>query len=212
MTTALPKARSKIFHIPKGIAYAIQNSIWAMHLAYALGFRWIDIDGQVSKDDIPMGMHWNNLRKNGYVLPPWFTRKYGNDPNCDQCLAADMVKLVTKKVWYRGKFQVTRCCTLETLLRGAVRSKMGVMYEEKGAEEFRLDAVQKAISNARIRSGLPENRFMVGALDEIPGYLGRLKAASKYHDTVVLKHTTKPIPREYAQYIDWYRGKKPTYV
>lgn len=205
MTRRQPKSTRRIFHVPHGIAYAIENSYWCLVIAHALGFRWLDVDGQVSKDGVPMAAHWNKVRKNGYVLPEWFVKLYGHDPDIDQCLAEHLCKLQTKRVWYRGKWRVTYMRTLHQMCVKAVVVGMGIMYEEKGAAAFKTRATQKRVDNARSEAGLPKSRFIVGTLSSIPGAGERLEAAHEFNTTMVLARG--PIPPEWAPFTDYVRGR-----
>lgn len=213
MTTALPLRRRRIFHVPKGVAYAIENSPAGIRIADRLGFRWIDLDAHVTADGVVVVGHWGLIQKDLFDLPPWFIRKYGHRPHVEDVSWADLRQLRTTPIRWRGQLRLRRyryMSLARALELVADTKRLGIALEVKGSHAFRERSTFDAINIARINAGLPRARFMVMTLSSLPGALARLRAA--HHAgfaTVVLPRGPKPAnyARTWAPYVMWRRGR-----
>lgn len=206
----MPRSRSRIFHVPKGVAYMVENSPSGIRLASRLGFRWIDLDAVVSRDGVVVIAHWPKIRKDKFVLPGWFVHKYGKNPRISDCDWADLARLHTVKLGFRGRVRkkTRRYHTVGYMMRLAGQTKrLGVALEVKGDRRFEDPVTFVQVDAQRRRVGLPAERFMVMTLQNIGNPYARLRAAkvAGIFPTVLL--VRGPIPRDRANDFDYVRGR-----
>jgi hypothetical protein len=211
MTERLPRGRGRIFHIPHGTAYAIENSPAGIERAVKRMFRWIDMDCHVTKDGVPVLAHWDTIRKDKFEITPAFRAKYGDDPKVTEVLAEDLLTLQTTplawSVWGRQRRRVAYLTVEDAMHRVAAFPRLGLALEAKGGKAFTDTDTWKGIEAMRLGAGLPKERFMVMTLKKIGGAQARLAAAHEAgHDTVLMPERA-PVPREWEPVITWIRGR-----
>lgn len=207
----MPRSRSRIFHVPKRVAYMVENSPRGIRMASRLGFRWIDLDANITRDGFVVIAHWPKIRKDRFVLPAWFIRKYGRNPRIADCDWGDLQLLHTVKFGFRGRRQVARYHTFPYMAKlvGNTR-RLGIALEVKGDKRFEDPKTFIRIDQYRHANNLPASRFMVMTLQNIGNPWARLRAAKAVGSvrgwpTVLLARG--PIPRERAGDFDYVRGR-----
>jgi hypothetical protein len=196
----------RVFHVPKGVSYAVGNSRWAMYLAKKLGFKWIDRDIHVTKDGVPVFGHWNTILKNQYVLPPWFRAKYGNQPKISQTTWADLQRLRTSIIRFRG----SRRYRFSSVQMGFAQTRAtGVkpMIEQKGSVKLRNKDFWLAIIRMAQRVGLGSKSFVVATLPSMPGAGAVMTAAHEAGCLTMVIRAEEGVPRSWEPYMTYYRGK-----
>jgi hypothetical protein len=210
MTERLPMGRRRIFHVPHGTAYAIENSPAGIGAAVKLLFRWIDMDCHVTQDGVPVLAHWDKIRKDKFEITPAFAEKYGDEPKVTEVLAEDLLTLQTRPLpWsrWRRRRRVAYMTVADAMQRIAAHPRLGLALEAKGGTALTLTDTWKDIEATRDDAGLPKERFMVMTLMQIGGAHARLAAAHEAgHDTVLMPRG-RPVPREWEPDITWIRGK-----
>jgi hypothetical protein len=211
MTAPLPADRRRIFHIPHGTAYAIENSPAGIEHAVKRMFRWIDMDCHVTKDGVPVLAHWDTIRKDKFEATAAFTAKYGRSPKVTDVLAEDLFTLQTTplrwSVWGRERRRVAYMSVADAMQQIAQFPKLGLALEAKGGEAFTRTDTWTGIEATRLGAGLPKERFMVMTLKKIGGAHARLTAAHEAgHDTVLMPERSS-VPRDWEPVITWVRGR-----
>lgn len=211
MTERLPVGRRRIFHIPHGTAYAIENSPAGIQWAAKRLFRWIDMDCHVTKDGVPVLAHWDKIRKDKFEITQTFAAKYGTNPKVTEVLAEDLLTLQTTplrwSVWGRERRRVAYMTVEDAMQRIADLPRLGLALEAKGGEAFTQSDTWKGVEAMRLGAGLPKERFMVMTLKKIPGAHERLTAAHEAgHDTVLMPGRST-VPRTWEPVITWVRGR-----
>lgn len=207
MAKKMPRNRSRIFHV-KQHKYNVENSFWGIWLAKVLGFLWMDIDVHATKDHVAVAAHWQYIRKDKFIIPPWFEKKYGHNPRIEDVLWEDLEKLVTKPTKYLKRTRRTQYRTVVEMARQIARvsDKLGMALEPKGDNEF-YDPEWWAELHTDVHAHLPEERTMVMTLSNIGRPYVRLLAARKggWKPTVLLVRNR--IPRERLNDFDYWRGR-----
>ena len=211
MTALLPRSRGRIFHIPHGTAYAIENSPAGIARAVKRMFRWIDMDCHVTKDGVPVLAHWDKIRKDKFEVTQAFADKYGRNPKVTEVLAEDLLTLRTTplswSVWGRRRRRVAYMTVEDAMQQIVTFPRLGLALEAKGGDAFADADTWKGIEAMRLAAGLPKERFMVMTLKKIDGAHDRLSAAHDAgHDTVLMPER-RPVPRDWEPAITWIRGK-----
>lgn len=203
----MPKRwRRRVGHVPEGTKYAVQNSNWFVRYLKRHGIRWVDRDGLVTKDNVPVCGHWGLIAKNGFFLPRWFKKKYGKNPRVKNVNYSDLAKVKTPYIWFHGKRRY-RVHTLWQAITLSVLIDEGLMYEQKGAALFRQQSFWESVGFHMKTSGLPNSRLVVATLPNMKGAFEVLKAAhSAGRETMVIR-AQDGVPRSWAPYMTWYRGK-----
>lgn len=202
--------RERIFHVPHGTWYAIENSRVGIATAVLLGFLWIDLDSHVTKDGVIVIGHWNLILKDHFLLPDWFIAKYGKHPRVSQVLWEDLQTLRTGMKGYRGRrrrFRYISAARAMQLINA--RKRLGLALEVKADHAFHDKATFDRLERDRNSIGLPKSRMAVMTLQNIGQPLLRLKAAKAAgFTTILLAHGRKPanFEAEWAPYIDYVRG------
>lgn len=203
MTARLPRRMRRIFHVPKGIAYAVENSRLGIWFAILLGFRWIDMDLHVTKDGVIVCGHWARISKDQFVIPDWFRAKYGDDPLISDVLWCDLKQLKTRRLGWRGHSRRFGYITAEQAMRTIARrsKRLGLAAELKVAiNADRLDA-------ARRRAGLPKSRLIVMTLSDHSRRPWLWLRPFKHLGYVTVILARGPIPRSWEPYITYVRGR-----
>lgn len=210
MTAPLPFSRRRIFHIPHGTAYAIENSPAGIERAAKRMFRWIDMDCHVTKDGVPVLAHWDAIRKDKFEVTPAFRAKYGDDPRVTEVLAEDLLTLQTTplpwSVWKKRR-RVAYLTVEDAMQRISAFPRLGLALEAKGGEAFNRTETWEGIEAMRRAAGLPQERFMVMTLKQIGGARARLAAAHEAGHATVLMPRGAPVPTDWEPAITWIRGK-----
>jgi glycerophosphoryl diester phosphodiesterase len=204
----MPRNRSRIFHV-KDHKYNVENSFWGIWLANLLGFMWMDIDVHATKDHVAVAAHWMYIKKDKFIIPPWFTEKYGRNPRIEDVLWEDLKKLKTKPTKYLKRTRRTQYRTVVQMARQIANTsdKLGMALECKGDGEFSNPIWWASLLDEVEAVGLPGKRTMVMTLSNIGHPYVRLKAARKggWFPTVLL--VRNPIPKEHLEDFDYWRGR-----
>lgn len=207
MTQHMPKWRSRIFHVPHGTPYMVENSYFGLKLAERLGYRWIDVDCHVTQDGVPVIGHWGKIKKDKFVLPAWFVKKYGTNPDISDALWEDLARLRTRRVFSNGFRRKFHYITLRRAAHIAARTnKLGLAVELKSDKSFEQKGTLQRILDDINAAGLPTNRAMIMTLTNSRGYAKRLKAA-KAVGFVTVAQARGPIPQSEEPFIDYVRGR-----
>lgn len=193
----------RVWHVRKGLAYAVENSNWATWLAHKLGFHWIDKDLHVTKDGVPVFGHWGLIAKNGFLLPKWFITKYGKNPRIRDVYWADLQLLRTGRILGR-RF---RFATAENGMQRAAELDMGVMIEYKGDPVARTGAFWKKMQLLAGRAGLAHNKRVVATLPTMKGGGEAMHAAHEVGERTMVIRAQDGVPRRWAPNLTFYRGK-----
>lgn len=196
-----------MFHVPKGISYAVENSQWGTRVAKALGFWWIDKDCHVTRDGVWVFGHWGLITKNGFILPKWFRQKYGLRPRISDVDWADLARLQTGWISWRGKNRRYRFVRAENGLRLIAALGMGVMTEQKGDHPFRHPEFWTNAGLIMKSVGLPNHRLVVGTLPDMAGAGQVIQAAHTAGRETLVIRAENGVPRSWKPNMDWYRGK-----
>lgn len=198
--------RRLVGHVPKGVSYAVENSQWFSRLLHRLGVHWVDKDCHVTKDGVWVFGHWGLIAKNGFILPKWFVAKYGRRPRIKDVLWADLDKLQTEWITFRGRRRY-RFSTAEEGMRLLAELDMGLMAEQKGDEPFATEQFWLNAETIRRRAKLPKSRFVVASLPDMRNAGRCLRAAhAATHQTMVIR-AQDGVPRSWAPFLTWYRGR-----
>ena len=212
MTQKMPRNRSRIFHVPKGVTRAIGNSPVGIKVANRLGYKWMDFDMQRTKDGILVFTHWDDIKLDEFELPRWFVQKYGTRPKVSETYWSDLKRLRTEKVrkkgWMKYKRRLRYYTAEELMRRVAATDKLGAAVEWKANKDFEDPKTYEQFERARIRAGLPKSRVMHMTLQNIGNPWRRL-AAMKEADVGprVLLARGRGVPRKHEPNIDYVRGK-----
>lgn len=205
--TARPRRwRRPMFHVPRGVSYAIENSQWGTRVAKALGFWWIDKDCHVTMDGVWVFGHWGLITKNGFILPKWFRSKYGLRPKISDVTWADLHQLQTGWTTWRGKTRRFRFVRAEDGLRLIAALRMGVMTEQKGNPAFRTTQFWINAGLIMKKVGLPNHSLVVGTLPGMAGAGRVLEAAHAVGRETMVIRAQDGVPKSWAPHMDWYRG------
>jgi hypothetical protein len=197
----------RVFHVPKGISYMVENSQWGTRIARALGFRWIDKDCHLTRDGVWVFGHWGLIAKNGIILPRWFRRKYGRRPKISDVTWADLALLQSTWLSFNSKRRKVRFVRAEDGLRLIHVLGMGCMAEQKGDEGFRHQEFWEDAEAMLARVGMPNNRLVVATLPTMRGAGAVLRAAHEAGRQTMVIRAQDGVPRSWAPYIDWHRGR-----
>jgi hypothetical protein len=197
------KWRWRVFHVPKGVSYAIENSQWGTRIAYRLGFRWIDKDGHITKDGVRVLGHWGLIAKNQFVLPKWFVAKYGKRPRVKDVLWADLAELRTVKMSFHGPKRTFRFATLKAGMQLIAQLDMGIMIEQKGDEGWRLRTTWAGVRADAAAVGL--RKYAMASLSTMTGARKAFAAAHEESvPTIVMPRGRIPIT--WKPNIDYYKS------
>lgn len=142
--------RLKIYHVAKGVAYHLENSIRGIRKAARLGYGAIDLDLNMTKDGVIVCTHWNRaLLKDGFVDP--LKRIQVN------ALISELTWAQVKRLRAPEGYRIQR---LETMLRECKKNRIIAYLEPKGDKRFELDitwvyikaAAKRAKCKIRVRS------------------------------------------------------------
>lgn len=196
----------RVFHVPKGISYMVENSQWGTRLAHRLGFHWIDKDCHVTADGVMVFGHWGLITKNGVILPRWFRAKYGRRPRIKDVTWADLALLQSTWMSWRGRRRY-RFVRAEDGLRLLHALGMGCMAEQKG--DIGLTHVDFWVSVGRFLKsiGMKESHFVVATLPDMRHAGKVLHAAHAAGRQTMVIRASEGVPRSWAQDIDWHRGR-----
>lgn len=207
------KWRGRIFHVPHGVWYAIENSRIGIATAALLGFTWIDMDCHVTRDGVAVIGHWDLILKDHFELPDWFIAKYGKHPKVTQVDWADLQKLRTSPQAYRRvgsrRYRYIRVARAMWLI--GQRKRLRLALEAKSDLAFEDHQTWRRIFSERDSVGLPKDRMVVMTLQNIGRPLRRLQAvktADPDVKTVLLVRGPKPanFDSAWAPYVDYLRG------
>jgi hypothetical protein len=196
----------RVGHVPKGVSYAVQNSQRFTRILHRLGIRWVDKDCHITKDGEWVFGHWGLIAKNGFILPKWFRAKYGRRPKIKQVTWADLDRLQSEWITFRGRrrYQFVKA---EDGMRLIAQLDMGLMAEQKGDDAFGLLTFWQEADALRARAGLVKSRFVVATLPKMANARRCMQAAhGAAHQTMVIR-AQDGVPRSWAPFLTWYRGR-----
>ncbi|MCW2761021.1 MAG: hypothetical protein JWR85_1222 [Marmoricola sp.] len=203
----MPRSRSRIFHVPKRVARMVGNGPRGIRTASARGYSWIDLDANITANGALVIGHWPEIRKDKFVLPGWFTARYGSYPRIADVPWTDLIKLRTRPLRWHGRREVARYYSAVELMRLVAQTRrLGVALEIKRDERFELPKTLRSLVAQREHAGLPASRFMVMTLQTIGDPYARLRAvkAAGIFPAVLLARGRIPQSRRYD--FDYVRG------
>jgi len=205
--TKMPRSRSRIFHVPKGVSHMVENSPLGIRLASAGGYHWIDLDANISADGVLVIAHWARIRKDKFVLPSWFISKYGKQARIAQVPWADLAKLHTRPLRFRGHREVARYHTASYMMRLLGRTRqLGMALEVKADWRFKYPVTFRSLVAHRRSVGLSETRLMVMTLQNMGDPWARLRAVKAAGIFPAVLLARGPIPQSRRNDFDYVRG------
>lgn len=209
--TTIPASMSKMYHIPAGGWYAIENSPYGLATAEAHGYPWIDMDLHYTKDGVGILGHDRNPKDDHFIVSSALTKKYKDaNPSIENMTWADVKALRTSPVTWEGKSITLRYYTLEEVMAWlGDHPKMSVSFEMKNSKQFEDPKTFVALRDLATENGVALSRIAVMSI-AWPDYnhLLRFKGAHAWFKTIILPHElAKPANLPPAEpYIDYYRG------
>jgi glycerophosphoryl diester phosphodiesterase len=210
--TVVPRAQPEgfhPFHKPKGVSYMVEDSLRGIALAASLGKKWIDLDVNATADLVPILGHWDDPRKDHFIVPKWMIKKYNGKVRISNCTWSDLQKLRTKPLHFMGRSHVYKYrSTLEALILCNEKS-IGAAFEIKGRPLMEDPRVYEQLLKDQERAYVPDNEVMWMTLQNIGNPLARLKAmteAGGQGKRMLLARGNKGIPVSWQPYIDYVRG------
>jgi hypothetical protein len=207
--TALPSSMVKMYHVPDGGWYAIENSVLGLKTALALGYRWIDMDCHVTSDGVFVFGHNAEMAKDHFTLPAAFVAKYGADATIEQVTWADLKTLRTPVTTWRGEKLALQYVDAQTVLSWlALNPRMSVALELKAGAAFDDPDTFRRLRDLAFAERVNPDRLLVMSQPPWPNLLGRFKAAHPYFTTAVQRLSWKK-PADWAQiapHVDYYRS------
>lgn len=209
---SLPSSMVKMFHIGTGDWYPAGDSIVGLEATEALGLHWNDMDSHLTKDLVWVFGHWSDIKRDHYILPAWFTKKYGKSPKIENVLWEDLKQLRTPEKVFRGVSQTFRYVdAAEVFAWLATHPTVNVAMELKGSPAFVDPENFRRLHQLAVASGIdPATRLLV--MSQPPwgdAYLLKMfKAAHPYFRTAIQRLGWKK-PANYAAmepYIDYVRS------
>lgn len=198
--------KRRMFHVPKGISYAVENSKWGTWLAHKLGFHWIDKDFHVTKDGVAVFGHWGMIRKNGMLLPRWFIRKYGRNAKISDVYWDDLQKLHTGRIRFRGRRRY-RFMTVSMGFIQAAQLDMGIGMEYKGDQPARTVIFWLHIDRTRVDAGMSHDKLVAMSLPDMRGAGEMFASADQAGVLTMVIRANEGVPRSWEQHLDFHRGK-----
>jgi len=176
--------------------YYFNNSIRGLDYAVARGYRWIDLDANVSKDGTVWNEHWARISVDGYSA-----RGVSRNATVGSLTDKQMERLAGPHRFHPHR--------MTTMFRAAARRHINIEMEAKGGRRFERPKTYVKLRTLSRELGV---RVQVKTLTSIGGCraaLRRLRAASKagFH-TILLNHyhAAVVIPERFARYVDYVRG------
>jgi len=209
MTRLLPRALSRIFHF--NTPYRFGNSAAGSRAAQRAGFTFIDQDGQLTRDEIPIVAHWHRFDWDGFThwINPDTNRlerhPYKRGEQYRHLTYAQVCRLRDKT----GRDSVASFANLAAF---NARIGLNMNYEVKDDPRWasaRIAAKVRASTEAARRVAIenhhPGWHVRIMTLSNLGDAKGRLKA---FHlagfETIVLARG--PIPRSWEPWISYVRG------
>lgn len=198
--------RRRVGHVPHGVPYSVENSRWFLRLLVALRIIWIDFDGHVTKDGVPVCGHWGLIRKNGFFLPRWFRRKYGRNARIKDVLYEDLIRLRTFPISFRGRRRY-RFMSLWDAIILAVRLNRKIMYEQKGDIPFTEVWFWETVEEHMVNSGMRNDELVVATLPTMAHAGDVMHAAHTAGRQTMVIRAQDGVPRSWEPNMTWYRGR-----
>jgi hypothetical protein len=140
------------------------------------------------------------------LLPQWFKQKYGDRPQIKNTLYADLITLKTRVISFRGRRRY-RFMSLWEALAIAFRRGRKIMYEQKGDLPFREVSFWEQVGEVMTTLGMPNHHLVVATLPRMRGAKQVLMAAHEAGRETMVIRAQEGVPRSWAPYMTWYRGK-----
>ena len=191
----IPRTQGKIFHVPHGTPYHVENSLRGIVLAKRGGYEGIDLDVNGSRDNIIFATHWGRpMLRDGFHDP------LGQLPRTTD--VHDMTAEQVRRLRTRDGYQIRR---VSTLIEGARRLGLSIEVEAKPSPP---------LYRPRAWHNLAEelNGDVSGVLVKVLLDLGtnpqnRLRAAhAAGFRTCAIVHGGHNVKDEWAEFVDTYRA------
>ena len=187
----VPKALVKggTYHV-KGNNYALENSIQGLDTAARLGYAGIDIDSWVTRDGVPVAIHWVKPAQNG------FKGKTAKIRVPDQTYAQ------LQRLRHPKGYKIER---METMFREAAKRNLRIEFEIKYPKAYTKTATFIPLRKVATEVGLNVQVKTQGG-STAAQQIGRLKAAHEAgFPTILMTQKRSRIPRSWWPWVDYYR-------
>ena len=193
-----------VFHVPRGVSYAVGNSRWGSWLARKLGFRWIDKDVNITRDNVAVYGHWPKIRKNGYILSQALIKKYGRDVKISQVTWAELSELRTRTISFRGR----RKYRFQRVFVGLIYAySIGLKVANEYKGDPRMRHKQFWVDLHKATHTVPLKHKLVMSLPSMPGAGAVFKAAHEAGWPTMVIRANEGVPRSWEPYLTYYRGR-----
>lgn len=174
--------------------YALNDSLAGVRLAKKLGYRWIDLNFQVTLDGVIVCTHWSNPLRHGWRDP---LGKLDRDTRVWHMTWAEVQRL-------RHRRSGRRIYTGLGILRYAARHGVGVEFEVKPSPGFKVSSTWAAIRRVADETELDIVVKAIHNLGDAGVYLKRAHEAG--FTTIVLPRGTRRISTSWWPFVDYVRG------
>lgn len=191
----IPRTQGKIFHVPHGTPYHVENSLRGVALAKRLGYDGIDLDVNASADDIIYGTHWGRP-----MIHDGFRDPLGEIPR-----TTDVHRMNSAAIGRLRTADGYRIRRVSTLIKGARRLGLSIEVEAKPSPPLYEKRAWKNLADEL--DGKTEGVLVKVLLDLGPNPQNRLKAAhAAGFRTCAIVHGGHGVKREWAPFVDTYRA------
>lgn len=191
----IPRTQGKIFHVPHGTPYHVENSLRGVVLAKRGGYEGIDLDVNASSDDVIFATHWGRpMLRDGF-----------HDPIGALPRTTDVHRMTTdqvRRLRTADGFQIRR---VSTLIKGARRLGLSIEVEAKPSPPLYAQRAWKNLADEL--DGEVEGVLVKVLLDLGPHPENRLKAAhAAGFRTCAIVHGGHGLKPEWESFVDTFRA------
>jgi glycerophosphoryl diester phosphodiesterase len=207
MTQLQPKGFHP-WHKPHWASYMVENSLSGIRMAARAGRKRIDLDVNFTLDGVAVVGHWDDLKKDHFIIPDELKKKYGT-VKISTITWEELQTLHTKPIKFKGVRRIYRHISALEAAKTCAAYGIYPAFEIKGGYHSMQAKSYVKLKNDLKKAGINLEEVYWMTLQDLGDPKRRLMAMSEagLSNKMLLSRGFRGVPVSWEPYIDYVRGR-----